>query len=433
MLATRWRLVRFQVLDPVLSVHALQMSDVNGVLSPASMAATVAPSSGTVTAAGVDAVWPAGVAAQPGFALVLEFSTAVTPTQYNLDANAIELSLEYYDAATQRWVLHATVARQAGQSSAVWRPVSTSTLLLAGALSRISTAGLGMSGVGLSVQDGALQASTTDWYAAIASPYLTLQGNWSYSLRVAMQSDAMNRRHFGIYLPRTSNINSGYRIALLDGQLVIHRFQGVGVVATQLHAITVNQTIVLGVQYEITAARDGADLLIKLNGVQLARVVGFEFAYADLCGGLFAYQSVCRFYSAAVERTVEADEYPAARVLSTLKHDGLVLPSDVLPATETRCAGVHPVRALDVEVGGQGCIYGTVELYAQAGNIPLPRRVRLYRSRDGLLVRETWSDAQGNYRFDHISQRYTYDVIAWDHEGLQQSVVANDLTPEVMP
>jgi len=89
--------------------------------------------------------------------------------------------------------------------------------------------------------------------------------------------------------------------------------------------------------------------------------------------------------------------------------------------------------AIDGEFGGDCCIYGVVELYAQAGNIPLPRRVRLHRSRDGLLVRETWSDAQGNYRFDGITERYTYDVIAWDHEGLQQSVVANDLTPEVMP
>ena len=59
--------------------------------------------------------------------------------------------------------------------------------------------------------------------------------------------------------------------------------------------------------------------------------------------------------------------------------------------------------------------------------------MRLHRSRDGLLVRETWSNAQGEYRFDGITDRYKYDVIAWDHEGLQQSVVANDLTPEVMP
>lgn len=95
--------------------------------------------------------------------------------------------------------------------------------------------------------------------------------------------------------------------------------------------------------------------------------------------------------------------------------------------------GVIPLFSLDSECGGVGVIYGTVELYAQAGNIPLPRRVRLHRSRDGLLVRETWSNAQGEYRFDDITDRYKYDVIAWDHEGLQQSVVANELTPEVMP
>lgn len=110
-----------------------------------------------------------------------------------------------------------------------------------------------------------------------------------------------------------------------------------------------------------------------------------------------------------------------------------VYEGDVLAqAADFAKALVAPV-GLDMECGGQGSIYGTVELYAQAGNIPLPRRVRLHRSRDGLLVREAWSSAQGEYRFDGISQRYTYDVIAWDHEGLQQSVVANDLPPEVLP
>lgn len=102
------------------------------------------------------------------------------------------------------------------------------------------------------------------------------------------------------------------------------------------------------------------------------------------------------------------------------------------PLAQDLLVRANAVKTLDIEFGGQGCIYGAVELYAQAGNIPLPRRVRLHRSRDGLLVRETWSDAQGSYRFEGISERYTYDVIAWDHEGLQQSVVANDLRPEPM-
>lgn len=130
----------------------------------------------------------------------------------------------------------------------------------------------------------------------------------------------------------------------------------------------------------------------------------------------------------------EIDLGKAQEGLGAFKHQLVtVYEGDVLAqAADFAKALVAPV-GLDMECGGQGSIYGTVELYAQAGNIPLPRRVRLHRSRDGLLVRETWSDAQGNYRFDGITDRYKYDVIALDHEGLQQSVVANDLTPEVMP
>lgn len=118
----------------------------------------------------------------------------------------------------------------------------------------------------------------------------------------------------------------------------------------------------------------------------------------------------------------------------TLRDSALLLPGSAPPEQgEQRMQTVPAALAVDVEFGGTGTIYGTVELFNQAGNLPLPRRVRLHRSRDGLLVRETWSDAQGYYRFDCITDRYKYDVIAWDHEGLQQSVVANDLTPEVMP
>lgn len=92
------------------------------------------------------------------------------------------------------------------------------------------------------------------------------------------------------------------------------------------------------------------------------------------------------------------------------------------------------VRKQDQENGGAGFIHGTVEQKLTGDTtLPLKRRVRLHRSRDGLLVRETWSDAQGNYRFDGLSTRYEYDVIAWDHEGQFRSTIANNLKPEVLP
>ena len=62
----------------------------------------------------------------------------------------------------------------------------------------------------------------------------------------------------------------------------------------------------------------------------------------------------------------------------------------------------------------------------------LQRRVRLFRSRDGLLVRETWSAADGSYRFDDISDRYEYDIEAWDHEKNYFTTVANNQLPEVV-
>ena len=92
-----------------------------------------------------------------------------------------------------------------------------------------------------------------------------------------------------------------------------------------------------------------------------------------------------------------------------------------------------PSKLLDVECGGQGRIYGTVARKSTPANVPLRRRVRLHRSVDGYLARETWSKADGSYEFREINERYEYDVIAWDHEMQEFSTVANNQLAEVMP
>lgn len=89
------------------------------------------------------------------------------------------------------------------------------------------------------------------------------------------------------------------------------------------------------------------------------------------------------------------------------------------------------IRAKDIEFGGRGRIYGTVSRKATPANTLLARRVRLHRSRDGLLVRETWSKADGSYGFGDIHEGYEYDVIAWDHELQEFSTVANNQLAEV--
>ena len=93
----------------------------------------------------------------------------------------------------------------------------------------------------------------------------------------------------------------------------------------------------------------------------------------------------------------------------------------------------EPGKLLDAEFGGFYRIYGTVARKGTPANVPLKRRVRLHRSKDGMLVRETWSNADGSYAFTEISGRYEYDVIAWDHERQDFSTVANNQLAEPMP
>lgn len=89
------------------------------------------------------------------------------------------------------------------------------------------------------------------------------------------------------------------------------------------------------------------------------------------------------------------------------------------------------LKTLDVEFGGLGRIYGTVAVKNTPANQMVQRRVRLFRSRDGLLVAETWSKANGEYEFKFLTDRYEYDVEAWDHTMHHRSVIANNLVPEI--
>lgn len=85
----------------------------------------------------------------------------------------------------------------------------------------------------------------------------------------------------------------------------------------------------------------------------------------------------------------------------------------------------------DAEHGGRGMLYGRVTIDGLPSGTPVSRRVRLFRSRDGCLVREVWSAADGSYRFEGINERYEYDIEAWDHEKNYFSAVANNQIPEV--
>ena len=102
--------------------------------------------------------------------------------------------------------------------------------------------------------------------------------------------------------------------------------------------------------------------------------------------------------------------------------------------------GSTPAMALlqkvrDFEFGGHGIIEGhTLEQVKEDTQVPVARRVRLHRDRDGLLTRETWSRASdGYFRFPWLDMDVTYTGLTYDHSGNFRAVVADRVAPEPMP
>lgn len=85
----------------------------------------------------------------------------------------------------------------------------------------------------------------------------------------------------------------------------------------------------------------------------------------------------------------------------------------------------------DMAMGGTYRIVGTVAEVGVAG----PYRVRLHGRRSGLLVRETWSAADGSYSFPLIAYHLNgYYAIAFDHgDNPLNAAIADLITPEPMP
>lgn len=104
------------------------------------------------------------------------------------------------------------------------------------------------------------------------------------------------------------------------------------------------------------------------------------------------------------------------------------LTSADLQDTVSACvaSGVVTLDQLD---GGYWRIVGTVAEKALPNNTPLQRRVVLIDERSHRVIRETWSDAAGNYAFNDISGGRTYTVLTYDHTGLYRAVIADNLSP----
>ena len=86
-----------------------------------------------------------------------------------------------------------------------------------------------------------------------------------------------------------------------------------------------------------------------------------------------------------------------------------------------------------MQFGGRGRIYGTVKIRS-APNYPVRRRVLLIAERDGRCIAERWSDAvTGDYEFANILETLRYTVAAYDYTRSLRIVLADNITPELMP
>ena len=79
----------------------------------------------------------------------------------------------------------------------------------------------------------------------------------------------------------------------------------------------------------------------------------------------------------------------------------------------------------ETQTTGGGTISGIVTIE----NIPGSRKVRLYRKHDGMLIRETWSAANGAYSFTNIDPAWEYFVVAHDHLRVYNGVIQDMLVP----
>jgi hypothetical protein len=86
----------------------------------------------------------------------------------------------------------------------------------------------------------------------------------------------------------------------------------------------------------------------------------------------------------------------------------------------------------NIHFGGPGVITGTVMEKGQP-NQPLVRPVQLISENTRVLVAETWSDAEGNYRFELLDALQRYTVLSYDYKHLYRAVIADNLQPEPMP
>lgn len=146
----------------------------------------------------------------------------------------------------------------------------------------------------------------------------------------------------------------------------------------------------------------------------------------DLRLGVFVRDSTYRVHSIEVQ-----DDAVAAPMPVSAEGGYQVLPTDVVTQPVAPLLYSPLLNLGDKVYGGRGKIVGTVKRAEVPANVPLGRKVRLFRDRDAVCVREAWSDpVTGAYSFVDIDPVERYSVVAYDYQGVFRAVIADNLLPD---
>lgn len=207
------------------------------------------------------------------------------------------------------------------------------------------------------------------------------------------------------------------------------------------------ETLSLNAWHHVAAVRSADKLYLYIDGVASAIASGISGAYkVNTIGadrgvqGTQSYIDDVRF-TAGVARysgnftppgaadTTRPDIYSRSVNLARRAFAIDTSPAVVKPLA----AGTTRNRESDLLFGGRGRISGVTKVKGTP-DAAVSTRVRLIREKDGLLIRETWSDpVTGAFTFNYINHSIKYTVLTYDHNHNERAVVADNLTPELMP
>ena len=166
-----------------------------------------------------------------------------------------------------------------------------------------------------------------------------------------------------------------------------------------------------------------------IAGFQLLR--GTAKYTSEFTPSASAFQNAYRQLNRAQGRVAASDQYSLGGGVPIAYGDTKIAPADYLSVE----SGSVKDQITGVLGEGIGRVRGTVALAIKNNpDQPVHRKVRLIRDRDGLVIREAWSDAvTGEYDFQYVDEAQRFTVVSYDYTLAKRAVIADNQIPELMP